>query len=455
MTTCSMPLLPPVLDADWIGEDGQRYFELGSPLTCLLAPGITGLQPYGVQGVGPGWLASPLAAFGLAHQERAYPAGTRRGVAQQRRDRSESQVAHRGPFHRHSEERHQLVITIGIDPHKSSLTAVAVEPDGQPHPPIRLVVDQTHPGRAAHLGAPSGPSVSGRSRAPPGSAAASPSSSSPPASSSSTSRPSWPPSTAAGIEQRPQDRRRRRDLGRRGRPAQPAPQPRPGRGPHHDHASAHRAPRRPGRRAHPLASTASTSCCATCTPAARRGAPRHHRRLRAAGQDPPGHRGRPTAQSRSPATSCATSSATTASIKELEKQLRAAVTASGTTLTQIQGIGVLTAAKILALTGDIRRFPNQEHYASYAGTAPIDVSSGDQETHRLIPARQPAAQRRHPRRRRHPSPRSRTRTRSLPTQDRRTQDRQGSPPQPQTTHLKRRLPPHPGRPSTPPTTAAA
>jgi transposase len=72
-----------------------------------------------------------------------------------------------------------------------------------------------------------------------------------------------------------------------------------------------------------------------------------------------------------------------ASIKELEKQLRAAVTASGTTLTQIQGIGFLTAGKILALTGDIRRFPNQEHYASYAGTAPIDVSSGDQETHRL------------------------------------------------------------------------
>jgi transposase len=72
-----------------------------------------------------------------------------------------------------------------------------------------------------------------------------------------------------------------------------------------------------------------------------------------------------------------------ASIKDLEKQLRAAVSASGTTLTDIQGIGFLTAAKILALTGDIGRFPNQEHYASYAGTAPIDVSSGDQETHRL------------------------------------------------------------------------
>jgi transposase len=71
------------------------------------------------------------------------------------------------------------------------------------------------------------------------------------------------------------------------------------------------------------------------------------------------------------------------SIKELETQLRAAVSASDSTLTQIQGIGFLTAAKILALTGDIRRFPNQEHYASYSGTAPIDVSSGDQQTHRL------------------------------------------------------------------------
>ena len=114
------------------------------PVTCLLTPDITGLQPYGVEGVGPGWLASPLAAHGLAHQERAYPAGTRRGVAQQRRDRSGSQVAHRGPLHRHR-EKHPLMITIGIDPHKSSLTAVAVHPDGQSHAPIRLVVDNATP----------------------------------------------------------------------------------------------------------------------------------------------------------------------------------------------------------------------------------------------------------------------------------------------------------------------
>jgi transposase len=39
-----------------------------------------------------------------------------------------------------------------------------------------------------------------------------------------------------------------------------------------------------------------------------------------------------------------------ASIKDLERQLRAVVKCSGTTLTQIRGIGFLTAAKILALT---------------------------------------------------------------------------------------------------------
>lgn len=37
------------------------------------------------------------------------------------------------------------MIIIGIDPHKSSLTAVAVEPNRHIHPPIRLVVDKNTP----------------------------------------------------------------------------------------------------------------------------------------------------------------------------------------------------------------------------------------------------------------------------------------------------------------------
>jgi transposase len=60
-----------------------------------------------------------------------------------------------------------------------------------------------------------------------------------------------------------------------------------------------------------------------------------------------------------------------------------AVQASGTTLTAIQGIGPITAAKILGHTGTITRFPDRGHYASYAGVAPIEASSGKVERHRL------------------------------------------------------------------------
>ena len=42
-----------------------------------------------------------------------------------------------------------------------------------------------------------------------------------------------------------------------------------------------------------------------------------------------------------------------------------------------------TPAKILAEVGDVRRFPSKAHFASYTGTAPIDVSSGDNNRHRL------------------------------------------------------------------------
>ena len=60
-----------------------------------------------------------------------------------------------------------------------------------------------------------------------------------------------------------------------------------------------------------------------------------------------------------------------------------AVAASGSTLTEIFGSSEVLAAKILGHTGDITRFANADHYASYAGTAPIEVSSGDQRRHRL------------------------------------------------------------------------
>ena len=43
----------------------------------------------------------------------------------------------------------------------------------------------------------------------------------------------------------------------------------------------------------------------------------------------------------------------------------------------------LTAGKILARVGDIHRFRSAAAFASYTGTAPIEVSSGDVVRHRL------------------------------------------------------------------------
>jgi transposase len=64
-------------------------------------------------------------------------------------------------------------------------------------------------------------------------------------------------------------------------------------------------------------------------------------------------------------------------------EIGAAVTAGGTTLTQLRGIAELTAGKILARVGDIARFRSAAAFASYTGTAPIEVSSGDVVRHRL------------------------------------------------------------------------
>jgi transposase len=72
-----------------------------------------------------------------------------------------------------------------------------------------------------------------------------------------------------------------------------------------------------------------------------------------------------------------------ARLKYIGGQISALVTASGTTLTSLFGIGPVIAGRILAEVGDITRFASKDKFASYNGTAPIDVSSGDQVRHRL------------------------------------------------------------------------
>jgi len=72
-----------------------------------------------------------------------------------------------------------------------------------------------------------------------------------------------------------------------------------------------------------------------------------------------------------------------ARLKELKKSLADVLDEHPTTLREINGVGPINAAKILAETGDVHRFPSRHHFASYTGTAPVDVSSGDNNRHRL------------------------------------------------------------------------
>ena len=70
-------------------------------------------------------------------------------------------------------------------------------------------------------------------------------------------------------------------------------------------------------------------------------------------------------------------------IKAIDERISEAVTASGTRLTEIVGVGPVTAATILGEVGDVARFANADRFASYTGTAPLEASSGDVVRHRL------------------------------------------------------------------------
>ena len=72
-----------------------------------------------------------------------------------------------------------------------------------------------------------------------------------------------------------------------------------------------------------------------------------------------------------------------AEISVLAHEIDELVTSSGSTLTRIVGIGPLLAARFLGEVGDVRRFPTADHFASGNGTAPIPVSSGRTDRHRL------------------------------------------------------------------------
>lgn len=68
---------------------------------------------------------------------------------------------------------------------------------------------------------------------------------------------------------------------------------------------------------------------------------------------------------------------------ELERGIGVLVRTHAPALLQIPGCGALTAAKITAEAAQVSRFPTEGHFARYAGTAPIPASSGARHRQRF------------------------------------------------------------------------
>src|SRR5487761_1294406 len=70
-------------------------------------------------------------------------------------------------------------------------------------------------------------------------------------------------------------------------------------------------------------------------------------------------------------------------LRATRKKLAAAVRASGTTVTDVFGVGPVIAGTVIGDAGDVSRFPSRDHFAAYDGTAPVEVSSGNRKIYRL------------------------------------------------------------------------
>jgi transposase len=69
--------------------------------------------------------------------------------------------------------------------------------------------------------------------------------------------------------------------------------------------------------------------------------------------------------------------------KVSHRRIGIAIKASGTSLTELYGVGPIIAAQLIGYAGDVRRFANRDAFASYNGTAPVEFASGGRVVHRV------------------------------------------------------------------------
>jgi transposase len=67
----------------------------------------------------------------------------------------------------------------------------------------------------------------------------------------------------------------------------------------------------------------------------------------------------------------------------LTAQIAETVAATGSHVVEVDGVGPIVSGRLLARTRQMSRFPTAAAFASYAGVAPVEVSSADRVRHRL------------------------------------------------------------------------
>ncbi|MCC5951539.1 MAG: IS110 family transposase [Acidimicrobiia bacterium] len=72
-----------------------------------------------------------------------------------------------------------------------------------------------------------------------------------------------------------------------------------------------------------------------------------------------------------------------ASLADIEKRMAAALDNHGSQLREVDGVGAVTAVRLIGRTGPASRFATVHAFATYAGVAPIEVASGERTRHRL------------------------------------------------------------------------
>lgn len=71
------------------------------------------------------------------------------------------------------------------------------------------------------------------------------------------------------------------------------------------------------------------------------------------------------------------------SLADIERRMSAALDEHGSRLREVDGVGSVTAVRLIGRTGRASRFPTTDSFATYAGVAPIEIASGDRTRHRL------------------------------------------------------------------------